>query len=279
MIEERMSALARAILPQAELDRLARIKIHDEGNGFDAFGMHPDGVAVSVALLRFLHRKYFRVTSHDASHIPADGPVILAANHSGTLPLDAAMLYADVIQNTDPPRVPRPLADLFVPRLPFISTMFARAGVIGGARANAHRLLDDGELLMVFPEGVPGIAKPFRERYHLKEWRVGHAELAIRHRAPVVPVAIIGAEEQWPQIARITRFHPLGVPHLPIPLTPLPLPVHYHIHYGAPIFLHETWPPEQADDPVALADAAARVKAAVVGLIATGLAGRAGIFR
>lgn len=256
----------------------AAVQIHDAGHGYDVFGMHPEGVAQALRRFRFLYRTYFRVTSHGPEHIPGSGPAILAANHSGLLPFDGAMLYVDVIEHTDPPRVPRAVADLFVPRLPFMSTMFARAGVIGGARANLHRLLEDGEMLMVFPEGTPGIGKPKRDRYRLQEWRVGHAELAIRHRASIVPVAIVGAEEQWPQLTRLDGFHLFGAPFLPIPLIPFPLPVHYHIHYGRPIALHDSWPPEAADDPVAVHEGAARVKAAVAELIDAGLRGRSGVF-
>lgn len=258
---------------------LNRMQFHDEGHGYDVFGMNPSDVAIAVRRLRFLYRTYFRVTSHGFEHIPSRGPAILAANHSGMLPIDAAMLYVDVIEHTDPPRVPRSVADTFVPRIPFLSTMFARTGVTGGARSNLHRLLDHGELLMVFPEGTPGIGKPWRERYLLREWRVGHVELAIRHRAPVVPVAVIGAEEQWPQIARVNGIRLFGAPWLPIPLTPVPLPVHYHIHYGQPMALHETWPPECADDPTAVHEAAAVVKAAVTQLIGAGLRERRGVFR
>ena len=86
----------------------------------------------------------------------------------------------------------------FVPALPFIGTIFARGGMVGGSRGNVRALLEAGELLMIFPEGTPGIIKPFHKRYQLQKFRVGHAELAIRHQVPVIPVGIVGAEEQLP---------------------------------------------------------------------------------
>src|SRR5690606_28426001 len=133
----------------------------------------------------------------------------------------------------------------------------------------------DGELLLIFPEGVPGIGKPFHERYQLQEWRVGHAELAIRHRAPVVPVAIVGPEEQMPRIARLRRLGRLfGAPYVPLTLTPFPLPVRYHILYGAPIALHERYAPADADDPESLRAAANEVRDAVAALLAEGLRAR-----
>ncbi|MBX2796545.1 MAG: acyltransferase family protein [Myxococcales bacterium] len=249
------------------------------GHGYDRFGMHPDFVAMGDALADPLYRRYFRVQSYGAHHVPVTGPAILAANHSGTLPMDGAMLWADVLRNTDPPRSPRAVADYFVSSLPVISTLFARCGVVGGSRGNARALLQSGELLMIFPEGTPGIGKPFRDRYQLQEWRVGHCELAIRYQSPVVPVAIVGAEEQMPQLTRIPLPRALGVPYLPVPATPVPLPVRYHIHYGEALPFHEDYSPDDADDPETVKEAANRVKVEVQGLLDRGLAMREGIFR
>jgi 1-acyl-sn-glycerol-3-phosphate acyltransferase len=119
---------------------------------------------------------------------------------------------------------------------------------------------------LIFPEGVPGVAKPFTRRYELAEWRVGHVEFAIRHRIPIVPAAIVGAEEQMPQIGRLS-LHAFGIPHVPVPLTPFPLPVRYRIRYGRPIALYDQHAPEVADDPSVLESAAADVKAAVQDLL------------
>jgi 1-acyl-sn-glycerol-3-phosphate acyltransferase len=260
------------------LDRASRLHYADAGHGYDRFGLHPDFIALGDALSSPLYERYFRVRSYGSENIPATGPVVLASNHSGTLPMDGAMIYADVVRHTDPPRAPRPVADYFVTTLPVVSTFFARCGVVGGSRGNARALLEAGEVLMIFPEGTPGIGKPFSERYKLQDWRKGHAELAIRHRAPVVPIAVVGAEEQMPQLARIPL--PMGaVPYLPIPATLIPLPVRYHIHYGEPLPFHEDYEPSDADDPAIVAEAADRVKSKVQAMIDRGLELREGIFR
>lgn len=266
------------LLPDAEVERLRHLVYADEGHGYDVFGMHPAFVAMGSGLLGPFHGRYFRVRSQGAHHIPRVGPAILAGNHSGTLPVDAMMLWADVLRQTDPPRVARPVADYFVPMLPVMGEVFARGGMVGGSRGNARKLLEAGNLLMIFPEGVPGISKPFRDRYRLQEWRVGHAELAIRHGCPVVPLAIIGAEEQMPQIGQIRGISLFGAPHLPIPAVPFPLPVRYHILYGAPVPLHEEHRPEEADDPSVVRAAANRVRDAVAELIREGLSQRKGVF-
>lgn len=273
--------LARSIatlsLPAAEMERLARLQYADAGHGYDAFGLHPDIVAFGEALVAPLYDRYFRVESKGHEHIPETGPAVLAGNHSGAIPLDAMMVWVDVLRKSEPPRVARAVADHFVPMIPMIGTLFARGGMVGGSRGNARALLDAGELLLIFPEGVPGIAKHFRDRYKLQDWRVGHVELAIRNAAPVVPFAVVGAEEQMPQIGRIP-ISVAGLPFIPITITPIPLPVRYHILYGPPIPVHRDYRPDQADDPATVREAALRVKAAVQELVHQGLAERKGIF-
>lgn len=233
---------------------------HDEGYGYDVFGLHPPTLAKTLAVCAPIYDRYFRVASYGIEHVPAEGPAILVANHGGVLPVDAAMLCFDVLRRLDPPRIPRAVADHFVPRLPLVNTLLARCGVVSGTRTNVHRLLDRGELIAIWPEGVSGPAKRFRDRYRIQGWRVGFAELAIRHRAPIIPVAIVGAEESWP-LAGNLGWHWLGIPYLPIPAWPLPLPTHYRIHYGVPIRLDRDHPTPDADDPVIVAAAAARARA------------------
>ncbi|MBN2799706.1 MAG: acyltransferase family protein [Deltaproteobacteria bacterium] len=261
---------------KASLARADRLRFPDLGHGFDRFGLSPEFAALGDLLGGPAYEHYFRVRSQGHQHIPTTGPAVLAGNHSGTLPFDAMMTWVDVFRHTDPPRVPRPLADHFVTTLPIISTLFARAGVVGGSRGNADALLASGEILMVFPEGTEGISKPWSERYQLRGWTRGHAELAIRNRAPVVPFGLVGAEEQMPQLAQLPLPGPL--PYLPIPATLLPLPVRYHLRYGAPIEVSADYRAEDADDPAAVAALAERVAAAVAALLAEGLAAREGVF-
>ena len=259
-------------------DRAERLAFPDAGHGYDRFGMHPDFVALGETIGGPLYDNYFRVKSYGVENIPGDGPAVLAANHSGTLPVDGMMLWVDVLRNSNPPRTARPIADYFVSTLPLVSTLFARCGVVGGSKGNARALLESGELLMIFPEGTPGIGKPFSQRYQLQTWRQGHCELAIRYRAPVIPVGIVGGEEQMPQLARIPLGGRLAVPYLPITATPVPLPVRYHIHYGEALRFDREYSPEDADVPEVVAEAAARVKASVQSLLERGLELREGVF-
>ena len=273
------STATRALLPKTERARLTGLRINDAGHGYDVLGLQPASVAAAVALLRPIYEGWFRVQSHGAEHIPEQGAAILAANHSGMLPIDAVMITLDAIRHTTPPRVPRSVGEAFIPFLPWLGTALSRAGMVSGSRGNFRHLLDTGELVLVFPEGVPGISKGFAHRYELQEWRVGHVELAIRHRAPVIPVAVIGAEESWMQVAKLERVHPFGAPFLPIPLTPFPLPVRYHIHYGEPLRLYEQFSYDEALDPEVARTAADLVKAEVEKLIERGRQQRSGWFR
>jgi 1-acyl-sn-glycerol-3-phosphate acyltransferase len=259
--------------------RIVRVApFHDEGRGYDVFGLDPRVLASVVSAAAPVYERYFRVDSVGAERIPATGPAILVANHAGVLPVDAAMLCLDVLRRTEPPRIPRAVGDHFIPRLPLVSSLFARLGVVSGTRANVRRLLEGDELLVIFPEGVTGPSKPFRDRYAIQRWSVGFAELAIRYRAPVVPVAIIGAEEAWPRLAKLP-LRMFGVPYLPIPASPIPLPARIHVRYGAPLALHDGRVAMDAEDPEIVAAAAATTRRVVESLMAEGLEARAGVFR
>lgn len=251
---------------------------HDAGHGYDVFGLHPPTLVAAVGAGAPLYDWYFRVESQGIENVPATGAAILVANHSGVLPMDAAMMCLDVLRRMNPPRIPRAIADHFVPRLPFVSTLFARLGVVSGTRANVRTLLEQGELVAIWPEGVTGPAKSFKERYRIKEWRVGFAELAIRYDVPVVPVAIVGAEESWPLAMKLRRLRMFGSPYLPVPATPLPLPAHYHLRYGEPLHLNGL-AHRKLDDPDVIANAATRVQVAVERLLEAALRSRQGVFR
>lgn len=265
------------MVPRSTCRIVHEAPFHDEGHGFDVFGLHPPTLARVVAAARPLYERYFRVDSEGVTRIPARGPVVLVANHGGVLPVDGAMLCLDVLLRGEPPRIPRPIADRFVSRLPVVSTWFARVGAVSGIRANVRRLLERDELTVVFPEGVAGPAKRFADRYTLQAWHVGFCELAIRCRATIVPAAILGAEESWPLLGRLDGLHPFGAPYLPVPACPVPLPAHYRIRYGEA--LHVGAEPRDADDPGQVAATAREVRDQLARLVADARDARRGVFR
>jgi 1-acyl-sn-glycerol-3-phosphate acyltransferase len=269
--------LARLLLPKQELERFMALETPDAGHGYDALGLERESFVLGAALSWAAYRRYFRVQSYGSEHLPRTGGAILAANHSGFLPTDGAMLAVDVARRSG--RVPRVIGDVFIPFMPWLGALFSRMGVVSGNRENFRYLLESGELVIVFPEGTPGIGKGFKRRYQLQPFRVGHAELALKYQVPVIPAAIVGAEEAWMQIARIDGVHAFGAPYLPIPATPLPLPTRYHLRYGAPIHLHEELAGADPDDPRVTRVASEKVQSAVAALLEQSLRERKGWFR
>ena len=252
--------------------------IHDDGHGYDLFGANVPWINRLARVNAFFYEKWFRVESNGIENIPKQGAAIIVANHSGNYPIDGIMVWADVLRNTHPTRLLRPIAAHFMPTTPFVATLAARMGVVGGVRTNVEHLLSQGELLLIFPEGISGITKGFGQRYKLRDFSEGHAEFALRYKVPVIPLAVIGAEEQLPEFFGIP-YGKFGVKRIPIPLVPFPLPVRYHMYYGAPIYLHERFPADAADDPAVVNECAHITRDAVQQLVKHGLSLRKGIFR
>lgn len=213
----------------------------------------------AAELARPIFEAYFRSEATGTEHIPATGPAILVANHGGVLPIEAAVLCLDVLRRTDPVRIPRAVPDRAISRLPLVSALFTRLGVVGGTPAILRRSLERGELIAHWPEGASGPAAPFSEHARIQRWSAGFAELAIRYRAPVVPVAIIGSAESLPVIARLPGARALGIPSAPIS-APL-RPARYHLRYGRPLALGRM--ADDADDPGVVAAAATIVRIAL----------------
>ncbi|MFV1977725.1 MAG: lysophospholipid acyltransferase family protein [Myxococcota bacterium] len=224
---------------------------------YDRFGYSPEAMKTTFLLFHTLYRFYFRVRSEGHEHIPSEGPAVLAGNHGGLLPFDAAMAVIDGALHTDPPRLVRAVVDRWAGSLPWVNLFYARVGQIVGTRENFDKLLKEGQLLLVFPEGIEGMRKTIAHRYRLQEFRVGFIEHALRARAPIVPVAFIGSDDQSPILFDIKPLaRRLGIPVAPItptfpwfgPLGMLPYPVSYRIIYGEPLRYHERFGPEGADD-------------------------------
>ena len=262
-----------ALLGEAERRRLAAMQDWVEaGVATDPLGLSPAWVRRAFPFFFALHRLYFRVSGEGRRHIPAEGPAVLVANHGGVLPFDGAMLVMDVLLHSDPPRLPRALVDRFVGRLPWLREAFPRVGQVVGTRESFRRLLAAGELVLVFPEGTPGIAKPLPRRHRLERFHPGFVQEALRARVPVIPVAIVGADRQQPVLTDLRPLaRVLGLPFFPVtptfpwlgPLGLLPLPVHYHLVYGEPLRFYERHGPEAADDRQLTERLATRVRCAL----------------
>ena len=269
--------LVDRLLGEEDRRRLAAIAhLVDGDTPFDRFGLSPEMLRLAFPLFHSLYRWYFRVASAGHEHIPSDGPALLVANHGGLLPFDGAMAILDVLLHSDPPRLARSIVDRWAGGLPWVNVFYARVGQVVGTRENFSDLLDDGQLVLVFPEGMDGVRKPITQRYRVQGFHLGFVEQALRARAPIVPVAILGSDDQAPILADLKPLaRLLGLPFLPVtptfpwlgPLGLVPYPVRYRIVYGEPLRYHERFGPEGAEDARLVRYLANQVRRAVQVLI------------
>jgi len=264
-----------------------RLGMRNRSEEVDEFGLDPSYEARLLPLLDFLYRRYFRVETIGLEHVPSEGRCLVVANHSGVLPLDGMMLRTAVRLEHPARRELRWLAEDFIYYLPFVGAAMNRVGAVRACQENAERLLEKGSLVAVFPEGVKGIGKLYRERYKLQRFgRGGFIRLALRTQTPVLPCAIIGAEEANPMLHRIEAFSKLlGVPYLPItptfpalgPLGLVPAPTKWRIELGEPLHF-EGYGPEAAEDHVLVGRLAERVRAGIQRLVDAGVARRQSVW-
>ena len=244
----------------------------------DPFGLDIDFRERLLPFFGFLFERYWRVEVQGLGRVPATGPAILVANHSGALPVDGAMIVTAVRLAHSQPRPVRFLYDRFVDNLPGLGSLFRRVGGVAASYANAARLLAAGHLVLTFPEGVAGVAKPFTERYRLRPFSSSFVRLSLTHRAPIIPVAVVGAEEAYPLVARLEEAGRLfGVPYIPVtPFFPLlgvagalPLPTKWFIRFGKPIELYRMPMRDGAMNPALFPprELARRVRRRVAGMV------------
>jgi 1-acyl-sn-glycerol-3-phosphate acyltransferase len=285
-----LSDLAGALVPlgarglQRNLEeRLATVPNKLNEFGFDRYGLHPETLRRSQLLPALLYRYYFRVETRDVDRVPA-GRVLVIANHAGQLPFDGMMLTTALLLEADPPRIARAMGEYWIPQLPFVSVAAARGGTLVGTPENCIQMLENGECVAAFPEGVRGMNKLYRDRYQLMRFGLGFMRLALATDTPIVPIGIVGSEEQQPGLANLEGIaQALGMPALPItlgfpwlgPLGLLPMPVKYHIYFGEPLRFEG----DPHDEDAVVERKVERVKTAISKLLERGRGERVGIFR
>lgn len=261
-------------------ERLKRVPMSLGGSGVDPFGLDPEWAKFALVCVGLLHRRYFRTEVHGIENVPS-GRILLVANHSGQLPLDGAVIGAAMFMDAEPPRIVRAMVEKWAVSLPFVSLLFARVGQVVGVPENAKRLLQQGEALLVFPEGTRGISKTFDRRYKLAEFGLGFMRLAIETGTPIVPVALIGAEEQYISVANVQPLAKLLrmpafpiIPQLLLPGGQLPLPTKYRLWFGEPM----TFSGDPDDDDAIMDQKVWLVKQTIQSMLNRGLKERAHIF-
>jgi 1-acyl-sn-glycerol-3-phosphate acyltransferase len=269
------------------LRQWSRLGMRGRAEQVDDFGLDATYESRVQPALDLLYQRYFRVQISGAEHVPAEGGALLVCNHSGTLPWDGVMLKT-ALRNAQPGRRGlRWLTDDFVFHSPFLGAWLNRIGAVRACPENAERLLERRELLAVFPEGVKGIGKPWRERYQLQRFgRGGYIRLALRMQAPIVPCAIVGAEETNPLLYRLEYLAGLvGLPYIPVtptfpllgPLGLVPAPSRWTIRFGEPVSL-DGYGPQAAEDHVLVGRLSERVRGAIQAMLDNGVRERKSIW-
>ncbi|MBZ0185169.1 MAG: acyltransferase family protein [Candidatus Obscuribacterales bacterium] len=222
----------------------------------DQFGFDPDAFVKWELFFRFLYEDYFQVQTLGIENVPAEGRALLVGNHTGVIPMDACMLYC-AIYNLHP--CPRRIRFVVLNELlsaPGIGRILSTSGGVPASFDVARRLLQNDELVCIYPEGTNGTGKPFFMRYRLCDFHPGFVKEAIETNSPIIPVSTIGGDEIYPllgnleSVARLMRipYWPITLtyPWLPFPLSAIPLPVKLLIKIGQPI--HLDYPASKARD-------------------------------
>ena len=253
----------------------------------DDFGFDRKFTETLRPLFEFLYTVWWRVEATGLEHVPSEGAALIVANHSGVLPYDGLMINVAVRHEHPARRDCRMLAlDMFA-LLPFLAPLLAKSGAVRASQENGERLLRRGELVGVFPEGVKGVGKRFKHRYKLARFgRGGFVRLALRTGAPIIPCAVVGAEEIHPVLAKADWIgRPLGFPYFPItptfpllgPLGVVPLPTKWSLDFGDPVPM-DAHGPDAAEDPILVNRLAEQVRGTVQRMIDGRLARRRSIW-
>jgi 1-acyl-sn-glycerol-3-phosphate acyltransferase len=281
---------ASSVLREQGTQLLALAKRRQRGDyQTDPYGLDMEMVELMRPFLLFLYRVWWRVQPIGLENIPSSGRALLVANHSGVLPWDGAMIGTAVYED-HPTRRGAVVRNLFLDWFsaqPFLAPLFISMGQVPGIPENATRLLEEEALVCTFPEGERGIGKHFRQRYRLARFgRGGYVRIALRTGAPLVPVAVVGAEEIYPLLGNNTMLaRLLGMPYFPITLTfpwlgPLgliPFPARWSITFCPPIPTTD-YGPDAADDPLVVAELNDKVRDTIQQTLHTRLSERTSLF-
>jgi 1-acyl-sn-glycerol-3-phosphate acyltransferase len=265
-------ALARgaAGLPRESADRVAAALRRLEGDyQEDEWGFDEEFADIVEPVFDFLYDSWWRVTPSGVHNVPAHGRALLVANHAGILPWDGTMIALSILREHPLPRHPRFLVLNWAFDLPWISVLLRKVGGVVASPYNALRLLEHDHLVAVFPEGVKGAGKDFKDRYRLQRFgRGGFVEIALRTGAPLVPVAVVGSEEIYPKLGELPLLSRLiGAPYFPVtptfpwlgPLGVVPLPSRWRIEFCEPIDVSQ-YGPEAASDRALVFELSERVR-------------------
>jgi 1-acyl-sn-glycerol-3-phosphate acyltransferase len=253
----------------------------------DEWGLDWEFLEAVRPFFDFLYKIYWRVQTTGIEHIPDYDRALLVSNHSGQLPWDGSMVMTAVLNEHPAQRLVRNLYANWFPTLPFLSAMFVKMGQAMASVENGIRLLEQEELVGVFPEGYKGVGKLYKDRYKLARFgRGGFVKMALKTQAPIIPVAVVGAEETYIAVAQSNLMSRLtGFPYFPISLRfpwlgllgVVPLPSKWYIDFGEPIPM-DSYEPDAAENLVVVSQLTDQVRNVVQEMIHDRLNQRRSVF-
>lgn len=204
--------------------------------GFDAWGFNIKNMKTNMRFTKFLYDSFYKVEAFGLENIPKEGRCLIIPNHSGQLPFDGMLIGYALITNQFGPRAPKAMVERFLPTVPFIGNWLSSVGAVIGDPINCERMLDNEEAVVVFPEGVRGSNKLYKLKYQLQRFGTGFMHLAMKHNAPIIPVAVIGMEETIRSYADLKPIaKALGLPVAPL-VVPWVFPSKVYLYFGKPIY-------------------------------------------
>lgn len=200
----------------------------------DPWGFDLDTVKKALDFTYPLYKKYFKVRVFGQENIK-DEPYMVVSNHTGQIPIDGVLITLAFAFDSPHPRILHTMIERFMAALPFLGDFSARAGSILGDRENCKWLLDKGESILVFPEGVRGINKSTKDFYKLQKFSNGFYRIAGQSKTKILPISVVGAEEMFPLVFQAGGIgKKFGLPSLPLPTNLIPLPAPIDIYIGEP---------------------------------------------
>jgi len=242
--------LFSAKIDEEKLEKIYSLLSAQYTNGKDPWGLDIDIAKNTITKLYPFYSEYFKVRLFGKDKVE-DRPYMVVSNHTGQVPIDAMLIGMAFALEIAPPRILRAMIDRFVTSLPFLGEWFANTGAVLGDRQNCLKLMERGQSILVFPEGVQGVAKSTNDFYKLQKFTNGFYRMALTSDIDILPVAVIGCEECFPFVYHLKSLaKTLGLPALPISTNYFPLPSPVDIHIGDPIRINKELSPDSTDKEI-----------------------------
>ena len=223
------------------------------GESPDPWGLQVDSAIRDLKILWPIYKYYFDVKIHGTENLDPNRPYMVISNHTGQIPIDALLICIAFASELENPIFLRPLVERFLTSLPFLGKWSSEAGAVLGDRNNCLNLLKRKESILVFPEGVSGIAKSPKDFYRLKPFTKGFIRMALQAKVDILPISVVGAEDFYPFVFHLRKIAKmLNIPALPISPNLIPLPSPVDIYIGRPYSLPQSLTAEALDQELSI---------------------------